>query len=166
MCYSVMNLIHRISLFSPPFISLAFHSGVRSRVWCHHQHSAHVSIFPRTMSWGCCPHSEPFRRCWRWWNPCELTQGLHVPLPRMKCSCKVFALSSGTPGESGWLWCGVWLSQARDGVVATAGALALIKVVEGWISLFCPRCYLLPWKVSKLWLHNYDSFPQASVSTI
>lgn len=64
--------------------------------------------------------------------------------------------------------------RAGDEVVAwwmaDAGALALRKVAEGInqgrISLARPWRYLLLWKVSKLWLHNYDSFPQASVSTI
>lgn len=87
----------------------------------------------------------------------------HLRSPRGDSRCEWLA-----PG------CGDCVSWAGDEVVvwctANAGALALLKVAEGInqgrISLSCPWCYLLLWKVSKLWLHNYDSFPQASVSTI
>lgn len=104
----------------------------------------------------------------------ELIQGLQFIFPREN----VFAASSVS---SRWLevrvaglWRGGCVSRAGDEVVvwctANAGALALLKVAEGInqgrISLSCPWCYLLLWKVSKLWLHNYDSFPQASVSTV
>lgn len=174
MCYYVINLIHRISFFFPPFISLAFYSGVRSRGWCHHQYLVHVSISPKNVNWGHCPHPEPFRRCCgalRWSSPPGWRLNSHRDFTCL-CpegnACARYLLS--LQGLEVWGWCGLRLSQARDGVVASAGALALIKVAEGmnqgWISLFCPWCYLLPWKVSKLWLHNYDSFPQASVSTI
>lgn len=130
---------------SPHLISLDLYSGVGNRVWGHHQHLDHVSISPRNVGWGHCPHSEPSGGAvGHWGDQCsrleaELSQGPHVPLPKEKCSCKVFPLSSGTRGASCWLWCGVWHSQARDGAAASAGALALIKVVEGvnqgWISL-------------------------------
>lgn len=135
MCYHVINLTHRISFFLPPHSSpwlciLGQEQGlVPSSALCPCEH------LPQECELGWLPSL---------WALQEVLWGMEVmescrlnshrapcASDREKCSCKVFSLSSGTQG---WFWCGVWLSQARDGVVASAGALALIKDCRGYES--------------------------------